>query len=53
MTDGEIFEKILLLKNNAIDKIKENVERYELTKLLRSTEEPSVAMKKPFEKVNT
>jgi len=54
MTDGEIFEKILndfpeevyekieLLENNTIYKIKANVERYELEKLLMNTEEPIV-----------
>jgi len=42
----EVYEKIGLLENNTIDKIKDNVEKYELAKLLRSTEEPSVGMKK-------
>jgi len=49
MTDGKICEKVLkglpdevydkigLLDNNTIDKINTNVERYEVTKLLRNT----------------
>jgi len=49
----EVYEKIEFLENNTIDKIKANMERYGLAKLLRSKEELSVAMKKLTEEVIT
>jgi len=50
----EVYEKIGLLENNTIDKIRANIEKiYELAKLLRSTEEPGVGMRKLTEEVNS
>lgn len=46
------MKKIGLLENNTIERIKANVEKYELAKLLRSTDEPSVGVKKRIKEVN-